>query len=171
MFEAYLVWEHNGPGASFTKQVLNRDYSNIYHRKSHSRRGRRGTKEAGWWTDEKTKEVMFGEFQSAVLMNEISIRSKELLTECSRYVRKEGRITHALTKEAADDSKGVSHGDRAIAACVALQAMRDRPTMTEASLMTEIAPLGTMARRLQDFEDSKKDTADGWDYGLQGAAW
>lgn len=170
MFEAYLVWEHNGPGASFTKQVLNRDYSNIYHRKSQSRRGRRGTKEAGWWTDQKTTEVMFGEFQSAVLMNEIYIRSKELLTECSRYVRKEGKITHALTKEAADDSKGVSHGDRAIAACVALQAMRDRPTMTEASLVTEIAPLGTMARRLQDYEDSQKDTADGWDHGLQGAA-
>jgi hypothetical protein len=171
MFDAYLAWEHNGPGASFTKQVLNRHYDNIYYRKSQSRRGRRSSKEAGWWTDEKTKEVMFGEFQSAVLMNEICVRSKELLTECSRYVRKEGRISHALTKDAADDSKGVSHGDRTIAACVALQAMKDRPSLTEASLDVDIAPLGTMARRLQDFEDSKKDTADGWDYGLQGAAW
>ena len=171
MFDAYLAWEHNGPGASFTKQVLNRHYDNIYYRKSQSRRGRRNSKEAGWWTDEKTKEVMFGEFQSSVLMNEICIRSKELLTECSRYVRKEGRISHALTKDAADDSKGVSHGDRTIAACVALQAMKDRPSLTEGSLDVDVAPLGTMARRLQDFEDSKKDTADGWDYGLQGAAW
>lgn len=170
MFDAYLAWEHNGPGASFTKQVLNRQYGNIYYRKSQSRRGRSSSKEAGWWTDEKTKEVMFGEFQSAVIMNEIVIRSKELLTECSRYVRKEGRITHALTKDAADDSKGVSHGDRAIAACVALQALKDRPSINDGSLLQEVAPLGTMARRLQDFEDSTKDSSDGWDFGFQGNA-
>jgi hypothetical protein len=168
MFDAYLAWEHNGPGASFTKQVLNRQYGNIYYRKSQSRRGRSSSKEAGWWTDEKTKEVMFGEFQSAVIMNEVVIRSKELLTECSRYVRKEGRITHALTKDAADDSKGVSHGDRAIAACVALQALKDRPSINDGSLLQEVAPLGTMARRLQDFEDSTKDSSDGWDFGFQG---
>jgi hypothetical protein len=170
MFNAYLVWEHNGPGASFTKQVLNRQYENIYYRKSHSRRGRKGSKEAGWWTDEKTKEVMFGEFSSAVLMNDIVIRSKDLVTECSRYVRKEGKITHALTKEAADDSKGVSHGDRAIAACVALQGIRDRPTGELVGAEMEVAPIGTMARRLQDYEESLKDRSDGWDYG-GGVQW
>lgn len=171
MYEAYLAWEHNGPGASFTKQVLNRNYGNIYYRKSHSRRGRNNSREAGWWTDTKTIEVMFSEFQSAVLMNEISIRSKELMTECSRYVRKEGKITHALTKEAADDSKGVSHGDRSIAACVAIQGLKDRPVLLQSSISEDIAPLGTMARRLQDFEDSKKDTSDGWEYGLEGSKW
>lgn len=170
MFNAYLAWEHNGPGAVFTKRVLSRQYDNIYYRKSQSRRGNKNSKEAGWWTDEKTKEVMFGEFQSAALMGDVVIRSKELLTECSRYVRKDGKISHALTKDAADDSKGVSHGDRAIAACVALQAMRDRPAGDLVGVTSEVAPLGTMARRLQDYEDSIKDTDDGWDYG-GGGRW
>jgi hypothetical protein len=164
-YNAYLAWEHNGPGSSFTKQVLNRQYDNIYYRKSQSRRGNRNSKEAGWWTDERTKEVMFGEFQSAALMGEIAIHSNELLTECGRYVRKEGKIAHALTKVAADDSKGVSHGDRVIAACVALQAMRDRPISVASQLQDTVAPLGTMARRLQDFEDATIDTSDGWNFG------
>lgn len=162
LFNAHLAWEHNGPGASFTKRVLNKQYDNIYYRKSHSRRGRNNSREAGWWTDEKTKEVMFGEFQSAILMNEIVIRSKDLVTECSRYVRKEGKITHALTKDAADDSKGVSHGDRAIAACVALQGMRERPFGDMKEESYENAPLGTMARRLHDYEESMKGDDDGW---------
>lgn len=165
-YNAHLVWEHNGPGASFTKQVLNRQYENIYYRKSQSRRSRTKSREAGWWTDEKTKEVMFGEFQSAVLMNEIAIRSRELLQECGRYVRKEGKISHALTKMAADDSKGVSHGDRVIAACVALQGMRDIAEVEYVAVEDATAPLGTMARRLQDYEDSIRDTSDGWQFGM-----
>ena len=166
MYNAHLVWEHNGPGSSFTKQVLNRQYENIYYRKSHSRRSRAKSREAGWWTDEKTKEVMFGEFQSSVLMNEVAIRSKDLLAECGRYVRKDGKITHALTKIAADDSKGVSHGDRVIAACVALQGMRDRAEVDMTAIENQAAPLGTMARRLQDYEDSVVDRYDGWDFGV-----
>jgi len=67
---------------------------------------------------------------------------------------------------AADDSKGVSHGDRVIAACVALQGMRDIAEVEYVATEDATAPLGTMARRLQDYEDSIRDTSDGWQFGM-----
>lgn len=161
--EAYLSWESNGPGRSFTNQVVNnRRYGNIYHRKIIWRRGSE-TKEAGWHTDENTKEVLFDALQNSVITGELVIRSLELLKECGQYVRKEGKITHALIKNAADDSKGVSHGDRVIAAGVCLQAALDRPLPKSTEAKQREAPPGTLAKRLQEWEESQSRITEVWD--------
>lgn len=170
LFEAYLAWEANGPGTSYTRQVMSRGYDHVYMRKNVSRRGEARTKEPGWWTDDRSKEVMFGDMQKAVITNEIVIRSVETLKEFGKYIRKEGKIHHALVKNAADDSKGASHGDRAIAACVCLQAAKDRPLGDAAKMDAIEAPPGTMARRLQDYEDAQRSKDDVWDHGIFGAA-
>ena len=36
--DAFLCWEHNGPGSGFTSRVLHQKYSNIYYRRSLTRR-------------------------------------------------------------------------------------------------------------------------------------
>lgn len=166
LYGAYLAWEANGPGTSYTKQVITRMYENVYMRKSVSRRGEARTKELGWWTDDRSKEVMFDDIRKAVVTNEIVVRSIDTLKEFDKYVRKEGKIHHALVKNAVDDSKGASHGDRAIAACVCLQAARDRPLGEAQSQSFVEAPPGTMARRLQDYEDSLRSKDDVWDHGI-----
>jgi hypothetical protein len=162
---AYLAWEANGPGTSFTKQVISRRYEHVFMRKSISRFGRTGSKELGWWTDERSKEIMFDDMRKSVVMNEIVIRSKDTLQEFGKYVRKDGKIQHALVKNAVDDSKGSSHGDRAIAACVCLQAVKDRPLGDKNYDENREAPEGTMAWRMRQYEQSLvKD--DVWDNGI-----
>lgn len=165
---AMLGWEHNGPGASFTKRVLHWQYPCIYYRRSLSRRGGSPTKEAGWWTDERTKEVMFGDFNNAVIVGECVVRSMDLKAECGRYVRKEGKITNALLKSAADDSRGASHGDRTIAACVMLQASKERPVTTTAeSYDQQEVPVGSMASRMKEYDErQRKKQDDDWDDGI-----
>lgn len=167
-YNAYLAWEFNGPGSAFTRQVLSRHYAYVYYRRSVSRRGTDVSKEAGWYTDERTKEVMFQDFQRAVLSGEFVVRSRELKYECGQYVRGgDGKITHALIKNASDDAKGASHGDRVIGACVAYQAMRDRPLLShDHDIEEEDLPPGCMAERELEYERSRRQDADGWDDGI-----
>ena len=90
------------------------------------------------------------------------MRSKELVRECQNYVYKNGQIEHGLIAGANDDSKGVSHGDRMIAAGVALQASRDMKgsevEIPELSLQST-TPVNSMAGRYQDYlaEQEAKD--------------
>ena len=162
-----LGWEHNGPGAAFTRQVLNRKYPYIFFRTSVSRRAKQKSKEAGWWTDERSKEVMFSEFQRAVLSGDFVVRSRELRYECGQYVRKAGKITHALIQNASDDSQGASHGDRVIAGCVLYQVMKDMPIMSsDEEIDEERVPPGSMAERELEYQRAQQDDDDGWDDGI-----
>lgn len=165
---AYLAWEHNGPGSGFTKQVLSRNYDNIYRRTSQSRLTKTKTKEAGWWTDERTKEIMIAELQRQVVKGGFIIRSRDMVVEAGQYVREGGKITNAIIKTSAEDSKGASHGDRIIAACVAMQAVSDRPGIAiEDTEAGKQAIAGTMAERMQEYEKQDAEAAEeGWDDGI-----
>lgn len=159
--DAYLCWESNGPGTAFSKRVFERKYFNIFYRKVEWRRGDQKTKEAGWWTDDRSKEILFEQMQTAVLLGDVVFRSNELLKECGQYVRKEGKIVHALVKNASDDSKGASHGDRVIGAGVAIVGMKDRPVSKDSQMQE--APLGSVARRLQEYEEQQRREREDWD--------
>lgn len=163
---AYLSWEHNGPGTAFTKRVLEMRYPHIYRRTSLWRGGKKKTKEVGWWTDKKTKEAMFSELHRSVKTGELTLRSEPLLRECGQYVRLNGIIEHVGNKNSKDDAtSGESHGDRVIAAGVALMAARDRPLMAATEHVASEPPPGTLAerQRMWDEEDERKRSADDWD--------
>jgi len=128
MWGAYLGWEHNGPGAAFTKWILKLNYGNVYRRKSQTKKNRRETKELGWWTDEKTKSAMFSEISRAVQKGDCVVRDEELAKEFKQYVYLNGKIEHAASLTTDDgSSRGKAHGDRVIALGVVLQCALDRP--------------------------------------------
>jgi hypothetical protein len=160
---AYLGWEANGPGQTFTNQVVLRGYSNVYRRRELSVRSRKVTKKLGWWTDEKSKEIMFSSIQSSVTLNNLVIRSTELFKESGHYVYKAGRITNTLIKNAVDDAQGATHGDRVIAAGVCVQVCKDRPFGHDVEDDGQDAPEGTAERRMQDYEESLRRESDPWD--------
>lgn len=173
LWGAYLGWEHNGPGSSFTKRIIQIAYGNVYRRKSQSKTKKRQLTELGWWTDSKTKEVMFSEFNRALRASEITMRDAKLLEECRQYVYINGKIEHSAALKTKDDSsRGSAHGDRVIAACVARQCMLDRPhvnfsEMTQAfhSGPGSAPPPDTMAARMRDYQqedEAEQDGADGW---------
>lgn len=163
---AYLAWEHNGPGAAFTRRVLHQEYTNIYYRRSLTRRKRTRKTEPGWWTDERTKTMMFTDFRKAVKDREIILRSADLVKECNVYVFKNGKIEHGLVAGASDDAKGVSHGDRVIGAAIAYQASKDCVASSPYSFETTYAkaPTGSFAERHKEFiaESTSRDYENDW---------
>jgi hypothetical protein len=164
--DAYLAWEANGPGKAFTKRVLAKKYPHCYERTQLWKRSKKKTKEVGWWTDEKSKEAMFGELVRSVKNSELVVHSKKLVDEFGQYVRKNGKIDHVLTSSDDDDSStGQAHGDRVIAIGVGLMAARDRPAQDRSieDYLTRNPPRGTIAERLKEYEDSLKNEGDGWD--------
>jgi hypothetical protein len=163
--DAYLVWEHNGPGAGFTKRVIERGYPNVYHRTSLSKRKRTKTKEMGWWTSADTKEVMFEALRMSIRSGALTVRSRELVAELGQYIRKEQRIFNALSINASDDSRGASHGDRVIGLGVALMGLKDRPDLAveQQQRKDRLPPPNTMAAREAEYQRSLKIGLDGWD--------
>jgi hypothetical protein len=160
---AYLSWEHNGPGAKFTKRIVDKRYPHVYHRTVFTRVRKVKRKEVGWFTNKETKEVMFGELNRSVKTGELKLRSKDLITECGQYVRgADGKITHVMSQEDDDSSKGESHGDRVISIAVCLQAVRDRPLQVVEKQTMDSPPPYTMAARMKEYEDSLKQDED-WD--------
>ena len=165
--DAYLIWEINGPGSAFTMQVMERGYSNFYMRKVQWKKGKsKKTKEPGWHTRERTKEMMFADLNQAVKCGELKLKSEVLVQECSEYVREGGKIIHIGSKNTDDgSSKGEAHGDRVMAMCIALQGVKDRPagvfsTQVSKQEMND-APPWTFAGRNRLYEEGK--TADDWD--------
>jgi hypothetical protein len=132
-YDAFLIWEHNGPGASFTNRVKLQNYGNTYRRKSQFKNSVKYTNDLGWWTTRDTKESMFSAFYQAVKSGELTVRSDDMVKECAQYVRINGRISHVLAGTTEDQSsRGEAHGDRVIAACVGLQAAKERPLASQA---------------------------------------
>ena len=124
--------------------------------------------EPGWWTDEKSKVAMFSDFRQGVRESTVILRSPELVKECTHYVYKNGKIEHGLVAGASDDAKGVSHGDRVIAAAIAIQAAKDSPAgvggvVSDSALAK--APPSSFASRHAEFSEEqarKQDSQFGW---------
>lgn len=163
---AYLSWEANGPGAGFTNRVKELQYGNVYYRRDMQARGYKKTKKLGWWTDNGTKEMMFGEMLRQVKSGEFIPRSDLLIKECAQYVRKGELIEHVSVANADDSAKGKAHGDRVMAMCVGLQGARDRP-LAAAGKDTAYVPGEplpySMAARQNEYDRSLKSRNDEWD--------
>jgi len=162
---AYLAWEQNGPGAAFTKRMIRIGYGNVFRRKSLDRRGRSAQKQLGWWTDDKSKPVMFDEISLAIREGRVILKCEKLVQECGQYLYDaQGRIVHGAVGSSDDNaSGGKAHGDRVIAAGVAMQALLDRPssiiTAVDREPMAE-PPMDTMAYRMannmyEDYEEQR----------------
>ena len=176
---AFLAWEANGPGNGFGRRVLDQKYGNIYCRTLQWKRVKKQTKEAGWWTDMKSKELLFSDLLRMGQTGELTIRSDALSKEFSQYIRIGAKIEHELSATTMDDgASGAAHGDRVIALGVAVQASKERPSASVQlkSYLNENPPPNTMAWRQKEYEDSLKEKESDWDdrthYDMaMGVAW
>ena len=122
-YNAYLAWEHMGPGAAFTKQVIERAYNNCYHRETKDKSTNVRTKKLGFDNRGPAREYLFADLERQIRTGDLLIRSKFLAEELTQYIRDDrGKIKHVSVL--GDDS---SHGDRVIAIGVGVQAMKSRP--------------------------------------------
>lgn len=170
---AELGWEHNGPGTAFTKRVKERAYGNLYRREIHHKNVKKRTTDIGWWTDPKSKEIMFQSLSKDVRSKELVLHSAELNRECGQYIRDRlGKIQHvAHVRNDGQVHGGAAHGDRVIAMAVALQVAKRRrkfgATVGAAEAVEQRLaanpPPGTMAHRLKELEERESREKDDWD--------
>ena len=165
---AFLIWEHNGPGSVFTKRILDGEYYNFYQRIVHYKRRRRGTGEsAGWVTNRETKEILFSDLKTAFREESLIIHSRPIFVELGQYVREDSKIQHTGAANSADpNARGENHGDRVIALGVGWQACKSRPAVSGdgekvATYDEENPPISTMAHRMKSERDILEK--DDWD--------
>lgn len=164
---AYLGWEANF-GGGFTKRVLDLGYGNVYRRTIHWKKSRKKTKEVGWWTDDRSKELMFADLQRMVKNGEFTIRDAELARELGEYIRTgpQSKIEHVLAVTTTDQSsRGKAHGDRVIATGVALQVAKERPsdTVSDDKQPAGPPPVNTLAWRVEQWRREDDAERDSWD--------
>ncbi len=162
---AYLAWERNPPGGGYSIRIKQLGYSNVYYRTMLFKRNRKKTKEPGWWTDERTKEVLFSDLKRVVTVGELKLHCSETVRECGQYVRIGKAIEfHGEKRERDNPDSGPSHGDRVMALGVAVQAMLDRPLKVGGTSREYMAPEpGTLAERDREYLESQKESTDEWD--------
>jgi len=160
---AYLAWERNGPGKGFTARVLKMRYANIYHQTKIFEKRRKKTRLAGWWTDDRSKEVLFMELKQVVTTGELKLRSDLAVKECQQYIRIGRAIEHiANARGNQGPDVGDGHGDRVIALGVGVQALRDRPINTDSSGGDDGIQPGSIEERDQ-MAMQEAEPMDDWD--------
>ena len=163
---AYLAWERNGPGNAYTLRVKEIGYQNVYLRtKLFDKRRRKKVREPGWWTDNKSKEVLFSELRRIVVTEELKLHSDALVQECQQYIRVGRAIQHVANARAGADSPdtGENHGDRVIALGIGVQALRDRPVAGSRDGPAIIQPGSIEERDREWAERAAALKGDDWD--------
>ena len=157
----YLAWESNGLGVPYMKEVLRLGYANVFyaHTDEYKKSGKRSGK-PGYHNS--SVELMISPLRSAIVNVNYTIRSGALLEECAQYViGDDGKPMHPRSKTARDGSgKGVSHGDRVIAAAMAVRAIDDRMNPRKLRKgekpVPQIVPPDSFAGRMASREQSMR---------------
>ncbi len=129
---AYMIWEHNGPGNSFGKRVVERKYNNVHYRTDDFQRTKSfsGVKKVGWVSGGGKKAMVMDQLRRSVIIGELTIRSSDVAKECNEYIIEPstGKVRHILAGRSIDDpDQGEAHGDRVIAMALALEGAKERP--------------------------------------------
>lgn len=126
--QALLIWEVNGPGESWYKDLQKFDYSHIYFRQNLGTARDPRTKRYGWRSGRTEKRLLLASLDRALRRDEIILRDSSLMTEMMEYVFfDDGSIGPGLLR---DETSGAreSHGDRVISAALCVIGRSFTPT-------------------------------------------
>lgn len=160
-----LNWERNGIGSGFTQQIVDEvKYGNMAMQgASEEFRRFAKTTDLPGYHNSNTLETM-RPLIVAMENDRIEILSLSLVLECGEYQFVEGnrsKIEHPKSRSGFDASEqGENHGDRAIAASLAVRSMNARPVAkAEQSKWDQLskAPDGSIGRRIHDAAMAKGD--------------
>jgi len=156
-WDAYFIWEVNGPGGSISRRLQDIGYGNIHRREVLTQgTGGRKTRELGWWSNSKTKEVVFGELDRKVRRGRMRLRSPTLVRECGQYIREGDKLIHSSARRGNNPTeRGEAHGDRVIAAMLCAHQIKG----SEKKQHVQDAKLDVVEARLREVES----VVDVWD--------
>ena len=119
--EAYLVWEDNGPGQIFGKQVIDLGWRYLHYRTDSGRLRNRPSDRPGWFNVKGSKIKLLGSHRSALARGTFIERSLEAVQEAREYINLPGGRVGFARAERSIDPTGAreNHGDRVMAAALA----------------------------------------------------
>ena len=132
---AMLIWEANGPpGMQFTKRIAQLEYNYVYLRSAAPDAiVEKTTRTMGWWSNNKTKAILLGEFARALDAGDLVLYDEYTLEEAKYYMNLPGgKIEHVAASSEADPSgAGERHGDRVIGAALAWWLAKEYQSVVE----------------------------------------
>lgn len=151
MNNAFLIWEENGPGGEFTKQVKETDYRNVFYRNDDETKFvSKRTRKPGWWSNKETKRILLSDYAKALISGAFINRSEPAYDECGQYVHEpNGEIKHSRAKTTIDPTAaGENHGDIVIADALACRGITEIVEKEKDAPPPEPPPGSFGARRL-----------------------
>ena len=152
---AYMIWERNGPGGIFGKEVhaLGEGY---YYREADEAQSPPTAKKKGkpgWWSDRVSKHLLLGDLRRGMGISRILIRSEALVDELRQYVFDEqGNVIAEVQRDLTTGARE-AHGDRVIAAGVAHRGLSEQP---KAPPPVKRAPAGSYIQRRREYEATQQ---------------
>ena len=152
----YLNFEANGGGGSlFSARVIDYGYGNLFFQ-SNAVRDKIYTKKTdspGYHNSDKFKTIRG--LIDATFRDTITLRSDLLIEEMTQYIfdeKNSGKVLHPKSRTGMGGSGGENHGDRVIAAAIAVMALDDRPRKERAPELDwdrlQAAPEGSVGHRI-----------------------
>lgn len=153
-YNAYAVWENNGGvGKSFTDKFVDEvRYMNIYMREKEEKITKDVTLSPGWYSSDKSKYDLLLGLKSAMISEAAKIRSEEVYKDCVNYQHHNGskKIEHVAVSTNPDPSgAGANHGDRAIAAALAILGIKKQPATREKATQEKVLDKNSFGARQQ----------------------
>lgn len=144
-----LIWESNGPGWDFGRQVVQTyKYPKYYIDKSVGTTSEKPGKKYGWHSTREKKEIMLGMYRRSLAHGGFINHSEEALNEAAMYIYYEdGGLGPAELVEESNEAKK-THGDRVIADALCVwgsEGKQIRPGRT-----TAVAPHRSFAGRMRE---------------------
>jgi hypothetical protein len=128
LFDAYLIWEANGPGRLFGKRVTEGlHYGRIFYKQNERSITKKVTPYPGWHSTPDDKTELLGEYRRVLSSGEFVNRSREAIAECRSYVvAANGVPSHSAALDDSDPTGARNnHGDRVIADALCVRGMRE----------------------------------------------
>jgi len=126
--ETYMIWEKNGPGIRFTNEIMRMAYPYVYYSKGgdEQRHYAKKTDKPGYHTSDVS--LTLTPLISSMCASDATFYSKALCEECAHYLyNDQGKVENPRGRTSRDGgSRGLAHGDRAIAAALAIRAMNEK---------------------------------------------
>lgn len=155
---AFLIWEANGPGVGFGKEIARAYYFPIYQQREEQSRGEPKTSRYGWTSTPARKEIAFSQLNKALCSHQFVTYSEAGLDDMAAWIYDDyGRIICGAHR---DETTGAQarHGDRAIGYMLCAKG-RDEMWQYEPPVPDGYAP-GTFGRLLdhQGVRDATAET-------------
>lgn len=164
---ALLIWEANGPGRTFGREVLEAEYGNIWYRRDERQIGA-VTKIPGWWSSDDERLQLLSEYRAALEQDLYLERSVAALDETLEYVFNDrGTVEFKKDCSGLEDPSGArsSHADRVIASALGAKCCR-KANRLKLSPLTEdrpaVVPPNCFFARREEKKRESKGLGEGW---------